>query len=62
MGERGGGRPQQEGLRVEEVEDKQGARRTVVLEQLFDEVDVREDHAPTTITLQLQLVEGISTQ
>ena len=51
MGERGGGRPQQEGLRVEEVEDKQGARRTVVLEQLFDEVDVREDHAPTTITL-----------
>ena len=34
--------------------------RTVVMEQLFDEIDVREDHAPTAISFQLELVKRIA--
>ena len=35
-------------------------RRTVILEELFDEVDVREDHPPAAIALQLELIKRIS--
>ena len=33
---------------------------TVVVEELFDEVDVREDHPPAAIALQLELIKRIS--
>ncbi len=32
------------------------ARRTVVVEELFDEVDVSQDHAAAAIALELKLV------
>ena len=35
-------------------------RRTVVLKELFDEIDVREDHPPAAIALQLELIKRIS--
>jgi len=33
---------------------------TVVMQQFFDKVDVGEDHPPTTVSLELELVEGLA--
>lgn len=42
------------------MEGRQEAWRTVVVEELFDEVDVSQDHATAAITLELKLVEGLA--
>ena len=34
--------------------------RTVVMQELFDEVYVSEDHTPAAVSLQLQLVKSIA--
>jgi len=30
------------------------------MEELFNEIDMREDHASTAVSLQLELIQGIS--
>ena len=40
--------------------DPGGETLTVVMEQFFDEVDVGENHSPAAVSLELELVEGLT--
>jgi hypothetical protein len=37
-------------------------RRTIVVKQFFNEIDVRQDHSSAAVTLELKLIQGISTK
>ena len=48
-------------VRVVGIEDRLATEtRTVVMQELFDEVYVGEDHTPTAISFKLQFIKGIT--